>query len=150
MMSEGDRELVAALHGCNQRGGRMLTVVDLVEAGSCDVSVAGYLCAVMRGGSSVLVGATPGGGGKTTVMCALLNFLPNETRVVVVEREGVLHELPERPTCVLAHEISSAPYYAYIWGETVRRFFEVGRCGYWVASNLHALSLIHISEPTRP
>lgn len=141
MMNDTDRQLLAALHACNQRGGRMLSVVDLLAAGSLDEHVAAYLIAVMRRGASLLVGASPGAAGKTTVMCALLNFAPQGMNIVVVDHPAVFRALPAPPACLLAHEISPAPYYAYIWGETARRFFRATHDGYHIASNLHADTL---------
>ncbi|MCK5526789.1 MAG: hypothetical protein KAJ05_06545, partial [Candidatus Latescibacteria bacterium] len=73
------RAHIRVLDDCNQRGGRMLSLVDLITAGTVDLPLAAYLSAAMRSGASLLVGARPGGAGKTTVMCALLNFLPDDT-----------------------------------------------------------------------
>ncbi|MBM3496717.1 MAG: hypothetical protein FJX72_20715, partial [Armatimonadetes bacterium] len=67
---------------CNQRGGRMLSVVDLVEAGTLTPDVAAYCIAAVSSGRSFLVGASPGGAGKTTVMGALLNFVPPDVALV--------------------------------------------------------------------
>ena len=61
---------------CNQRGGRMLSEVDLLSANTVTPDLAAYLLAAIRGGASFMVGAQPGGAGKTTVMGALLNFVP--------------------------------------------------------------------------
>ena len=57
----------------------MLSLVDLIKAGTVDLRLAAYLAAAMHSGASLLVGARPGAAGKTTVMCALLNFLPDRT-----------------------------------------------------------------------
>ena len=57
---------VRAIDDCNQRGGRMLSLVDLIDAGTVDLPLAAYLAATMRSGASLLVGARPGGAGKTT------------------------------------------------------------------------------------
>jgi hypothetical protein len=136
---------VRALRDCNQRGGRMLTLLDLLRAGTVDLPLAAYLAAVIRAGGSLLVGANPGGAGKTTVMVALLNFLPDETQIQPIEgpvvlRRGLRDEAyGER--CYLAHEIGDGYYYAYIWGEQARDFFELGGRGHIIASNLHADTL---------
>jgi hypothetical protein len=66
----------AEIDRCNQRGGRMLSVVDLIDAGTIDVGLAAFSLAAIGAGASFLVGAKPGGAGKTTVMGALLNFVP--------------------------------------------------------------------------
>jgi hypothetical protein len=43
--------------------------------------------------------------------------------------------------CYLAHEIGDGFYYAYIWGEQVRRFLRLAAQGHIVVSNLHADTL---------
>ena len=136
---------VRAIDDCNQRGGRMLSLIDLIDAGTVDVPLAAYLAAAMRGGASLLVGARPGGAGKTAVMCALLNFLPDHTAIRAVGSRAVLAEgrRDARPgdTCYLAHEIGAGPYYAYLWGSDARDFFELAARGHIIASNLHADTL---------
>jgi hypothetical protein len=132
---------VRALNDCNQRGGRMLSLVDLIDAGTVDLPMAAYLAAVMRSGASLLVGARPGGAGKTTVMCALLNFLPDSARILPVDSPAVLAEAERDPhvgrTCFLAHEIGAGSFYAYLWGREAQAFFRLASRGHLIASNLH-------------
>ena len=64
------------LDRCNQRGQRMLSIFDLLAAKTLDLDLAAYLMARISLGASFMVGSVPGGAGKTTVMCALLNFIP--------------------------------------------------------------------------
>lgn len=128
----------------------MLSLIDLIDAGTFDVPQAAYLAAAMRAGTStdvpsLLVGARPGGAGKTAVMCALLNFLPDETAIRAVGDRSVLadglrDDQPSR-TCYLAHEIGAGAYYAYIWGRDARDFFALASRGHSIASNLHADTL---------
>jgi hypothetical protein len=133
------------MNDCNQRGGRMLSLVDLIDAGSVDLSLAAYLAAAMRLGASVLVGARPGGAGKTAVMCALLNFLPDHTAIRPVDRPAVLdagmHDARLGETCYLAHEVGAGSWYAYVWGRDARVFFRLAAQGHTIASNLHADTL---------
>jgi hypothetical protein len=123
----------------------MLSLVDLLDAGSVDLPLAAYLAAAMREGASLLVGARPGGAGKTAVMCALLNFLPDRTAIRPVATRTVLsqglHDAQFGKTCYLAHEIGAGFYYAYVWGEQARAFFQLASKGHTVASNLHADTL---------
>ncbi len=138
--------VVAALEDCNQRGGRMLSIVDLVDAGTVDMPLAAYLAAAMQRGASLLVGASPGGAGKTTVMCALLNFLPRGMTVRVMDGAAsfaAAHSDAPGSTCHLAHEIGAGNYYAYIWGASARALFALAAAGHTVASNLHADTLEH-------
>ncbi len=142
---------VQALNACNQRGGRMLSLVDLLEAGTIDLPLAAYLAAAMRRGASLLVGANPGGAGKTAVMVALLNFLPDGVALRAVESRAVLAAArrDSRPgsTCYLAHEISPATYYyAYLWGADARSFFALRAAGHLIVSNLHADTLEEARE----
>lgn len=136
---------VKAISACNQRGGRILSLVDLIAAETIDLSLGAYLAAVMRSGASLLVGARPGGAGKTAVMCALLNFLPDHTAIRPVDRPAVLREglCDDRAgaTCYLAHEIGNGFHYAYVWGQDARAFFRLAAEGHIVASNLHADTL---------
>lgn len=138
-------EHVHALDACNQRGGRMLSLVDLLDAGTVDLPLAAYLAAALRHGTSLLVGARPGGAGKTAVMVALLNFLPNEMTIRAVGSRAVLDMAETDPypgaTCYLAHEIGDGLYYAYLWGEEARDFFALTARGHTIASNLHADTL---------
>jgi hypothetical protein len=136
---------VREIDRCNQRGGRMLSLVDLLNAGSVDLPLAAYLAAAMRSGASLLVGARPGGAGKTAVMCALLNFLPDRTAIQpVADRAALargLHDTQFGDRCYLAHEIGAGYYYAYVWGEQARSFFQLASNGHIIASNLHADTL---------
>ncbi len=139
------RDHVRAIQACNQRGGRMLSLVDLLEAGTVDLPLAAYLAAAMHEGASLLVGARPGGAGKTAVMCALLNFLPNHTTLQALDGASVFvaanQDTHYGKTCYLAHEIGSGYYYAYIWGKQVGDFLMLAARGHIVASNLHADTL---------
>ena len=136
---------VSILEECNQRGGRMLTLVDLIEAGTVDLPLAAYLAAVMRSRGSLLVGARPGGAGKTTVMVALLNFLPDDMVIRPIDGRisllRALHDAEFGKTCYLAHEIGRGAYYAYVWGEQARQFVSLAGRGHTIASNLHADTL---------
>lgn len=139
------RAHVHAIDDCNQRGGRMLSLVDLIAARTVNLELAAYLAAMMRGGTSLLVGARPGGAGKTAVMCALLNFLPDHVIIRPVASRAVLvaarESEPAGQACYLAHEIGAGPYYAYAWGERARAFLHLQQQGHIVASNLHADTL---------
>ena len=133
------------LRDCNQRAERLLSLVDLAKAGTVDLPLAGYLAAMMRRGSSLLVGARPGGAGKTAVMVALLNLLPDDVVVRPIEgpltlRQGLADTAYGR-TCYLAHEIGQGWYYAYLWDDQARAFFQLAGRGHLIASNLHADTL---------
>ncbi|MFH1741689.1 MAG: hypothetical protein ABIH23_22005 [bacterium] len=136
---------VREVNRCNQRGGRMLSIVDLLHAGTMVRPLAAYLLARISSGASFLVGASPGGAGKTTVMCALLGCLPPGKRIVPAENLPVVCQLLDSPVeaniCVVCHEISPGAYYAYLWDEAARVFFRLTQSGHQVVTNLHADTL---------
>lgn len=144
MMNSGVRQHIATLNACNQRGGRMLSMIDLINAESVNLDLAAYLVAMMRNGASLLVGARPGGAGKTAVMVACLNFVPDDTEIVVVDQPSAVYnegEVGDHNRCFLAHEIGAGTYYAYVWGKEAREFFALTEKGYTIASNLHTDTL---------
>lgn len=131
----------AEIERCNQRGGRMLSIIDLIEAGTFSRDLAAYALAAIGNGASFMVGALPGGAGKTTVMGALLNFVPNDVELVPADGMTAIGRGLAEPThrrCFICHEIGSGHYYAYLWGKMLRTYFELPEAGHMLATNLHA------------
>lgn len=129
------------LNRCNQRGGRMLSVFDLLAAETLDLDLAAYLMARISTGSSFMVGSVPGGAGKTTVMCALLNFVPIDVSLIAATPEAVYKAANANVsprTCYVCHEIGSGYYFAYLWAEELRAYCELIEHGHILATNLHA------------
>lgn len=140
-MEESISRHCAELNRCNQRGGRMLSIFDMLDAGTLDLDLAAYLMARISRGASFMVGARPGGLGKTTVMCALLNFIPADVEIVAATTETVRRAarntaLPR--SCYVCHEIGSGPYFAYLWDADLRAYCSLARMGHVLATNLHA------------
>jgi hypothetical protein len=129
------------LDRCNQRGGRMLSVFDLLEAKTLDLDLAAYLMARISKGASFMVGAVPGGAGKTTVMCALLNFVPMDVPLIAatpnVVYQAVETKSPRR-CCYICHEIGAGSYFAYLWAEALQSYCKLFDSGHILATNLHA------------
>ena len=129
----------------NQRGGRMLSIVDLIQAETISVEMAAYAMRAMAEGASLLTAARPGGAGKTTLMAAILGLLPPGVRLVTVDSSGVIYEALQQstvePACFLAHEIGSGNWYGYIWGQDVADFFSLIEGQRRIASCLHADTL---------
>ena len=126
---------------CNQRGERMLSVVDLVEAGTLDRDLAAYLIAAIGKGASFMTGANPGGAGKTTIMCALLGLLPPDTILRTADSvetiaDGTAHPSPR--SCYICHEIRNSHIYSYLWDGALRAYFSMARAGHLMATTLHA------------
>jgi hypothetical protein len=129
------------INRCNQRGGRMLSVADLLAAGTLPKDLAVYLLAAIGRGASYMVGALPGGAGKTTVMGALLNFIPPDVELHPADSLPTMEwalKFSQRRTCFICHEVSSGLYYSYLWGEPLQTYFELARRGHMLATNLHA------------
>lgn len=111
----------------NQRGGRCLSATDLMEAGTISPEMGGLCWAMIEQGVPFLTGAVPGGAGKTTLMAALLAFLPPDETIITASDHATVERVtrndPDTPVCLLAHEIGQGPWFAYIWGETAHLFF---------------------------
>ena len=119
----------------------MLSVFDLLAAKTLDLDLAAYLMARISKGSSFMVGSVPGGAGKTTVMCALLNFLPVDLPIVAATDQAVYeagNEKTPRCACYVCHEIGSGYYFAYLWADELRAYCELSENGHILATNLHA------------
>jgi len=132
------------INSLNQRGGRMLSVVDLIEAGTLDVPSAGYLLSEVTRGASFVCAAGPGGVGKTTLLACLLSFLPPGERIVTVTDPGDVTE-PDEPECYLCHEIGAGGYFGYLWGERAARYFALGAQGR-IAATLHADTVSELQD----
>jgi hypothetical protein len=147
-MDDNLKQHCAELDCCNQRGGRMLSVFDLLDAGTLDLDLAAYLMARISSGASFMVGALPGGAGKTTVMAALLNLAPADRPLAAATAEAVhsASQIQSTPRCYICHEISPAHYFCYLWGEALREYCGLGRCGHMLATNLHADDLVEARD----
>jgi len=152
----------------NQRGGRTLTVVDLIRADTLSVPMAAYALRAIEQGASLLTGARPGGAGKTTLMASILHLLPPGVRIVTIDGPQLLRDgpattvaldrnapsppapLPERergePQCYLVHEIGDGHWYGYLWGPAVARYLALIDGRRRIASCLHADTLEELTE----
>ncbi len=121
-----ERGNLREIEALNQRGGRTLSIVDVMRAGTIPPEAAGFLLWRVAHGASFLTGAVPGGAGKSTLLADLLAMLPPGERIVTTPDEpAVSRALRERPRsgrCYLCHEIGSGHWYGYLWGSTVGRF----------------------------
>ena len=136
---------LAQIRRLNQRGGRMLSIVDLIEDGTLTAEIAGFCWLAVSGGTGFLTGAVPGGVGKTTLMAALLGFLPPGERIVTVSEPDVIRRAHDgaydEPVTVLAHEIGSGRWFGYIWGRDAAEFLRLGEHG------IRPVSCIHADDP---
>ncbi|NOY80021.1 MAG: hypothetical protein GXP31_03345 [Kiritimatiellaeota bacterium] len=132
--------VIAVIERSNQRGGRMFSVADLIAARTLTAGQAAWIAGCVLDGSSWLVGARPGGAGKTTVMSALLGLLPPPRRMYIAN-PGTGWERSGPGDCVVAYEIGAGPYDAYIWDRELRAFVRLARRGVRIVTNLHADTL---------
>ncbi|MFO8006209.1 MAG: hypothetical protein R6V05_00580 [Candidatus Brocadiia bacterium] len=137
-----EKHNLAQIERLNQRGGRTLSVLDLMEDGTLTAEMAAFCWCCVEAGDSFLTGAVPGGVGKTTLMATLLGFLPPGDRIVTVSRRGVIEQglrgEVEQPATFLAHEIGSGSWFGYIWGADAAAFFRLTAQDFRCASCLHA------------
>ena len=152
-MRDVERNNLAEIQALNQRGGRTLSFVDLMEAGTLNPEIVGFmLCSIAQGGS-VLMGAGVSGAGKSTVLANVLCLLPPGERIVLARSasvvESALRRPPTQPECYLAHEIGEGRWRGYIWGITVRNFFRLMDSNRRIASCLHADTLEQTEQMLR-
>ncbi len=141
-LSPLEQHNLGEIEALNQRGGRTLSIVDLMSAGTITPEVAGYALWRIAHGASFLTGAVPGGAGKTTLLADLLGMLPPGERIVTTPDPSAvrdaLAEPDRRGRCHLCHEIGSGMWYGYLWGKTVGEFFQLSAEGGRLAACLHA------------
>lgn len=150
MLSDLEAWNIQQLEDLNQRGGRMLTVVDLIEAGTISAPMAAAVMYSLAQGASLLTAARPGGAGKTTVLAAFLNLLPPGVKIVTVDSVSVIRRaesaVPSGPECYLVHEIGDGHWYGYLWGKPVAEYFRLMSAQRRIASCLHADTLEELQE----
>ena len=119
-----------------------MSLVDLYKAKTMPLDLAAFLLYRISRGDSFITGAVPGGAGKTTVMCALANAIPEETPVRHAANVNAMLDGERGPAALyICHEMSEAGYFGYLWGEELRAFFKLKQYGHILASNLHADTL---------
>jgi hypothetical protein len=143
-MDRLQRKNIGEIEGLNQRGGRTLSFVDLVRAGTMTVEMVAHCWTAIARGASFITAAGPGGAGKSTVLADLLSLLPPTREIVTITDPRVIDE--EAVPCCLAHEIGEGHWYGYIWGKDVRNFFALMGHGTQTASCIHADGLQQLRD----
>jgi hypothetical protein len=125
-----------------------LSILDVVSSGAIDFKLAGLLWLFMEHRASVLVAAGPAFAGKTTILHALLDFLPPDIQRVTLN--GYTDDFkflggnrPEK-TYLVAEEISNHMY-EYLWGHQVVKAFELIPKGYALGGTVHARNLKEVA-----
>ena len=123
------------------RANENLSILDIVDSGTVDFKLAGLLWLLMEHRASVLVAAGPIFAGKTTLLHALLDFLPPGIQQVSLrgyeEDFSFLNSNKPDKTYLVAEEISNHSY-EYLWGYQVIKAFELLAKGYALGSTIHA------------
>jgi hypothetical protein len=147
------------------------SIVQLLRQGTLDAELAAQLWLLVANRVPIVVAAQAQAAGKTTLLRALLDFLPPDVRVVELAGEdetfdwlpqasdlgwpGVAHAAPAgaepvRPesTVLLANELSDhLP--AYTWDAAARIFVRAASIGYGLAATIHADTLEEVFEILR-
>lgn len=125
-----------------------LSILDVVNSGVVDFKLAGLLWLLMEQRASVLVAAGPNFAGKSTVLQALLDFLPPWIQQVPLHgyAEDFKFSSYHKPdnTYLVAEEISNHSY-EYLWGYQVVKAFELLDKGYALGSTIHARNVREVA-----
>jgi hypothetical protein len=133
------------LSAMNQRGGRLLSLVDLIDAGTLSPALAARLVFLQMRGVSIASCAKTGGMGKTTLLAAVLAFTPRGVDIVTVDRAASppFALIPSAGKRVwLCHEISRGDYYSYLWGKEIAAYFSLAD-----GPHNHLAFTIHADDP---
>ena len=146
------------------------SITELIRTGTLDSELAATIWLLIEARVPLLVAAEQRGVGKSTLLAALLDFLPLDLRVVelsgVDETFGWLPQaselgwpgvarrpvagLPVRPetTVLLASELSDHTP-AYTWGDAARIAVRAAAIGYGLAGTIHGDSLEAVFDALR-
>lgn len=139
-----ERHNLREIESLSQRG-QTLSIIDLIRDNTLNTEMAAFLFYAMSHKVSFLTAARPGNAGKTTLMACMLMYLPPDVEIITVDRGVISSALKENGdtthTCFLCHEIGSGPWYGYLWGADVGRYFELIGEKRAIASCIHADTL---------
>jgi hypothetical protein len=121
-----------------------LSITQILQMGTMSPEMAALFWLSLERRASLILASDPPSSGKTTILTALLTFLPPDTRAYFTRGWGETFDLPPpsdaAPTYILVNEISDhLPVYS--WGPYVVRVFELLAQGYSLGSTLHADSV---------
>ena len=147
------------------------SIVELIGSGVLDAELAATVWLLVEAQVPIVVAAEAQHVGKTTLLTALLDFLPPTGRVVElagedetfdwlpqatelgwpgIARPAAAGSDPIRPatTVLLAHELSDHTP-AYTWGAAARIAVRAASIGYGLAATIHADSLDEVFDQLR-
>lgn len=119
-----------------------LSVLSLVNSGTIDCKLAGLLWILMEHRVSILVAAGPAFAGKTTLLNALLDFLPPDLQRINLqgyfEDFKFLNSSQPEKTYLVAEEFSNHGFAEYLWGSKAIKTFNLLSRGYRLGGTIHA------------
>lgn len=123
----------------NQSVPRTLTWLVLNRA--LDAQAAAFLSLAVELRRTLVVAAEPHQAGKTTLLTALLDFLPEGVQPIYLrglyERFAFVSSAEPSTSYILCNEIS-AHLPTYLWGRGVRELFQTLEQGFRMATTMHA------------
>lgn len=146
------------------------SIAELIRTGTLDAELAAMLWVLVEGRVPLIVAAEEQGTGKSTLLHALLDFLPSGVRTVELEgsvetfdwlpqatelgwrrpstsRPAAFGDAPVRPdTSVLLIPELSDHLPSYTWGEEARIAIRAVSVGYGLAATIHADTLEEVFE----
>lgn len=132
--------------GPGWRAGATLGIADLMRDGTLDVGTAALLWDIVTRRRSLTVIAGPSGVGKTTLLTALLDFLPAATRRIYIrggyETFAFMRDasVDAASTSLLVNEMS--PHLpVYLWGPGIERLLSAAERGFQVLATAHGDSV---------
>jgi hypothetical protein len=125
-----------------------LSIIDVVNSGAIDFKLAGLLWLLMEHRTSLLVAAGPSFAGKSTLLHALLDFLPAGIEKVTLRGYEEDFKLigsgqPDK-TYLITEEISNHSY-EYLWGRQVVKALEFIPKGYALGGTIHARNIKEVA-----
>ena len=125
-----------------------LSVLDVVSSGTLDYKLAGLLWLLIERRASVLVAAGPSFVGKSTLLHALLDFLP--PGIERIDLRGYMEDFrftaaggADR-TYLVTEEISNHSY-DYLWGHQVVKALALIPKGYALGGTIHARNIREVA-----
>lgn len=127
-----------------------LSILDIVNSGTLDCRLAALLWVLMEQRASVLVAAGPSYAGKTTLLHAMLDFLPPGQQKVTLrgyfEDFRFVDHRRSHNSYLVTEEISNHMY-EYLWGVQALKAFRLMSQGWPLGGTIHARTVeetIHI------
>jgi hypothetical protein len=136
VFNQRDADILTLLSRSRRRE-RPFSLLDLIELGTLDLELAAWLISHVSRGASFIIGAEPGGAGKTTTMRALLSFAPDNLPLAIAQ-PGEIANAYSSPHCVISFELSDHRPPGYLWGQDLRDFLALSEQGHMRVSNMHA------------